>query len=79
MKCVVFCQKLTIFVTSICQYLSMYGTAYVPTYYTVHVYIYIYVYKYIYIYISAGPSLEGATRLRRSSPVKQFNSYLPES
>ena len=30
------------------------------------------------IYISAGPSLEGATRLRRGSPVKQF-SYLLQS
>ena len=26
---------------------------------------------YIYIYISAGPSLEGATRLRRGCPVQQ--------
>ena len=42
---------------------------------------------YIYIYISAGPSLEGATRLRGGSPVKsstvtflslKFNSYLRE-
>ena len=30
----------------------------------------IYIYKYINISISAGPSLEGATRLRRVCPVK---------
>ena len=28
------------------------------------------IYIYIYMYTSAGPSLEGATRLRGSSPVK---------
>ena len=57
---------------------------------TQHIYIYIYnppfkqcilinICIYIYIYISAGPSLEGATRLRSGCPVKQFNSYIPES
>ena len=31
---------------------------------------------YTYTYVSAGPSLEGAIRLRSSSPVKQLISYL---
>ena len=46
----------------------------------IHMYAYMMLYKYVYhIQISAGPSLEGATRLRRGCPVKQLNSYLPES
>ena len=42
---------------------------------------YIYIYMDIHIYISAGPSLEGATRLRSAENLssQKFNSYLPES
>ena len=46
--------------SNICQYLSMYGTAYVPTYYTVlrtvRYCVLVYTYAYVYIYIFMKPA-----------------------